>query len=159
MSQNNNFEDFLNSDEYDKLVELLQNSSDDEINMVFGSLAIDNIPIISPKSPIIDLPYVVDNSINKEEKSTKHGEENNMYSLDIDKIEITKMQKRNTKNRCGKCNSKLKLINFTCRCGITFCSNHRFPENHLCNYDHKKKSREIMRHDNPVVTANKVPKI
>lgn len=154
MSQNNNFEDFLNSDEYEKLVELLQNGSDDEIDMVLGSQLIDNVPMVSPKSPIIELPNMGNSSI----KIDADKEENNMYSLGLDKIEITKMQKRNTKNRCGKCNSKLKLINFTCKCGITFCGNHRFPENHLCDFDHKKKSREIIRHNNPVVTANKVPK-
>ena len=67
------------------------------------------------------------------------------------------MEKRNSKKRCGECNTKLKIIDFTCKCTIIFCNKHKFPENHLCNFDHKKRSREQIKSKNPLVVANKVP--
>lgn len=35
------------------------------------------------------------------------------------------------------CRKKLTMTDFTCRCGIRFCMNHRFPETHTCTFDFK----------------------
>ena len=40
--------------------------------------------------------------------------------------------------KCTICNKKLKLTDFACRCGITFCTKHRLPEQHNCSHDFKK---------------------
>ena len=43
--------------------------------------------------------------------------------------------------RCSheKCNKKLKLISFDCKCGGCFCSEHRYMSSHNCpSIDDKK---------------------
>ena len=44
----------------------------------------------------------------------------------------------NTK-RCNhvSCKKKLLLSDMECKCGIRFCANHRFPEEHKCTFDFK----------------------
>ena len=44
----------------------------------------------------------------------------------------------NTK-RCNHvaCKKKLLLSDMECKCGIRFCANHRFPEEHKCTFDFK----------------------
>lgn len=46
-----------------------------------------------------------------------------------------------------------------CRCGGTFCAQHRYAETHSCTYDYKEEGRKQIEQDNPVVTAPKLPKI
>jgi hypothetical protein len=36
-----------------------------------------------------------------------------------------------------KCNKKLKLTDFKCRCDHIYCSLHRLPKTHNCNYNYK----------------------
>lgn len=41
-------------------------------------------------------------------------------------------------NKCNICKKK-SVINITCtKCDKIFCIKHRCPENHMCEYDHKK---------------------
>ena len=49
-----------------------------------------------------------------------------------------KSAKRYSKKRCSHCNKKLPLCGrFECRCGKTFCSAHRYAEEHHCTYEYK----------------------
>lgn len=50
----------------------------------------------------------------------------------------------NPSNKCyyEECNRKLKLTDFKCRCDNTYCSFHRLPETHKCNYNYKINSNE-----------------
>jgi len=64
----------------------------------------------------------------------------------------TDMIEKNKIRRCGlvNCNHKLKLTDFQCKCGKTFCSSHRYKEEHDCDYDyteeiHKDKKIDEMR--------------
>jgi len=43
--------------------------------------------------------------------------------------------------RCSlvNCNRKLKLTDFPCKCEKTFCSFHRYKEEHNCDYDYTKQ--------------------
>lgn len=59
-------------------------------------------------------------------------------------------------NRCGCCNKKVGVIGFKCRCGITFCGSHRYPEEHDCSIDYKGAGRDAIAKANPVVKADKV---
>ena len=64
------------------------------------------------------------------------------------------------RQRCSVCTKKLGLATtFTCRCGLLLCAQHRYPETHRCTFDYKGTGREVLRHQNPVVTAVKLPKI
>ena len=62
--------------------------------------------------------------------------------------------------RCSVCRKKTGLAtSFTCRCGGTFCSIHRYAEEHKCTFDYKGTGRQLLQQSNPVVEAPKLPKI
>eukprot|EP01067_Filipodium_phascolosomae_P007966 Filipodium_phascolosomae@DN6688_c0_g1_i1.p2 len=63
------------------------------------------------------------------------------------------------KNRCHICNKKLGLLGFVCRCSLSFCSKHRYPEDHECSFDHKTFVRSEISKCNPEVLGSKVNKI
>ncbi|OMO82145.1 Zinc finger, AN1-type [Corchorus capsularis] len=62
-------------------------------------------------------------------------------------------------NRCMVCRKRVGLTGFRCKCGITFCGSHRYPENHGCTFDFKKVGREEIARANPLVKAAKLRKI
>lgn len=157
MAQNDNFDDFINSEDYDKLMELLQNGSEEEINLLLGGIPQMNItPVTSPKMHTSEqIPTPISTTTPTSE--TKPNDET--YSLGLDDEKLAKMRKRNTKNRCGECNTKLKLFDYTCKCEIKFCGKHKHPEEHFCNFDHKKRSRKVLEENNPAVVATKIRKI
>eukprot|EP00731_Ephydatia_muelleri_P027987 Em0019g860a len=50
-----------------------------------------------------------------------------------------------SKKKCWKCSAKLPLSQQQlgeCKCGFVFCSLHRLPEQHDCQYDHKEVGRQ-----------------
>ncbi|WVZ92774.1 hypothetical protein U9M48_038815 [Paspalum notatum var. saurae] len=62
-------------------------------------------------------------------------------------------------NRCSSCRKKVGLLGFPCRCGATFCSMHRYPEKHSCEFDFKTAGRAQIAKNNPLVMAPKINKI
>ncbi|KAG5539753.1 hypothetical protein RHGRI_020087 [Rhododendron griersonianum] len=58
--------------------------------------------------------------------------------------------------RCSSCNKKVGLLGFQCRCGVTFCGAHRYPEEHDCKFDLKAAGKAAIARENPVVKADKV---
>lgn len=62
-------------------------------------------------------------------------------------------------NRCATCRRRVGITGFKCRCGITFCGTHRYPEQHGCTFDYKAMGREAIAKANPVVKAEKLDKI
>ncbi|GAU16064.1 hypothetical protein TSUD_339350 [Trifolium subterraneum] len=62
-------------------------------------------------------------------------------------------------NRCGTCRKRVGLTGFKCRCGITFCGTHRYPEKHECGYDFKAVGRDEIAKANPVIKADKLRRI
>lgn len=58
----------------------------------------------------------------------------------MDKINDMK-KKNNKRKRCGhdECNIKVGFVDLVCECGIKYCSKHRLPEYHNCNYNYKEK--------------------
>ncbi|OQS02624.1 hypothetical protein THRCLA_05025 [Thraustotheca clavata] len=49
------------------------------------------------------------------------------------------------KRKCWTCRSRLALAPISCKCGYTFCSNHRYPEMHNCSFDYKRDGKR--KHD------------
>ena len=51
-------------------------------------------------------------------------------------------QKSRKANKCPhpECKKKIKITDFKCKCNKTFCSKHRPPEMHDCDYDYKCKN-------------------
>ncbi|XVE61505.1 hypothetical protein DITRI_Ditri06bG0045800 [Diplodiscus trichospermus] len=68
-------------------------------------------------------------------------------------------QQQQQPNRCMVCRRRVGLTGFTCKCGITFCGSHRYPENHGCTFDFKKVGREEIARANPLVKGKKLEKI
>ncbi|XP_076933330.1 zinc finger A20 and AN1 domain-containing stress-associated protein 5-like [Bidens hawaiensis] len=62
-------------------------------------------------------------------------------------------------NRCGSCRKRVGLTGFTCKCGVTYCGVHRYPEKHECSFDFKTVGKEMIATANPVVKAAKLDKI
>ncbi|XP_027337767.1 zinc finger A20 and AN1 domain-containing stress-associated protein 7-like [Abrus precatorius] len=58
--------------------------------------------------------------------------------------------------RCASCFKKVGLTGFVCKCGVTFCGTHRYPEKHQCSYDFKTAGRDAISKANPVIKADKV---
>ncbi|KAK4419360.1 Zinc finger A20 and AN1 domain-containing stress-associated protein 4 [Sesamum alatum] len=72
---------------------------------------------------------------------------------------IEQQQQQQPANRCSTCRKKVGLTGFRCRCGITFCGTHRYPEKHGCTFDFKTMGREAIAKANPVVKGQKLEKI
>ncbi|GFY36244.1 AN1-type zinc finger protein 6 [Trichonephila clavipes] len=66
---------------------------------------------------------------------------------------------RRNKRKCFVCNKKLGLTAITCRCGGLFCSNHRYDKEHDCSFDYKSMGAEEIRKNNPLIIAEKIPKL
>lgn len=62
-------------------------------------------------------------------------------------------------NRCMTCRRRVGLTGFKCRCGMTYCGSHRYPEQHGCMFDFKGMGRDQIAKANPVVKADKLHKI
>eukprot|EP01055_Gregarina_sp_Pseudo9_P005656 Gregarina_sp_Pseudo_9__5655@NODE_796_length_2206_cov_36_559299_g750_i0_p2_GENE_NODE_796_length_2206_cov_36_559299_g750_i0NODE_796_length_2206_cov_36_559299_g750_i0_p2_ORF_typecomplete_len168_score1_54zfA20/PF01754_16/8_3e13zfA20/PF01754_16/8_6e03zfAN1/PF01428_16/5_6e03zfAN1/PF01428_16/5_1e12_NODE_796_length_2206_cov_36_559299_g750_i0303806 len=61
--------------------------------------------------------------------------------------------------RCGVCSRRTGLLGFSCRCGGSFCTQHRYPESHSCNFDYGSLQRERLAKSNPRVVSEKLEKI
>ncbi|MCL7046581.1 hypothetical protein MKW94_014442 [Papaver nudicaule] len=59
-------------------------------------------------------------------------------------------------SRCLTCRKRVGLTGFKCKCGITFCSTHRYPEQHGCTFDYKAVGRDAITKANPIVKAEKL---
>ncbi|CAF0721874.1 unnamed protein product [Didymodactylos carnosus] len=67
---------------------------------------------------------------------------------------------RKSTAKCFLCKKKTGLATtYSCRCGSSFCSEHRYPEAHNCPYDYKAEGKRLIERNNPVVAAPKLPKI
>ncbi|RZC82167.1 hypothetical protein C5167_044951 [Papaver somniferum] len=58
--------------------------------------------------------------------------------------------------RCSTCRKKVGLTAIKCKCGLTFCATHRYPEKHECTFDYKALGRNAISKANPVVKADKL---
>ncbi|XP_052210885.1 zinc finger A20 and AN1 domain-containing stress-associated protein 1-like [Diospyros lotus] len=62
-------------------------------------------------------------------------------------------------NRCSSCRKKVGVLGFKCRCGATFCGEHRYPEKHRCSVDFKAVGRDAIAKANPVVRRCKIERL
>ncbi len=63
------------------------------------------------------------------------------------------------KKRCFKCNKKIGILGFECRCMYIFCEVHRHPDSHCCTFDYKRHHRNKLKKDNQVVAHEKITKL
>lgn len=64
-----------------------------------------------------------------------------------------------TRCNIATCRKKLGLTGFKCRCGHSFCGQHRGAEDHECTFDYKTFERLKIEASNPLVQAAKVQKL
>lgn len=68
--------------------------------------------------------------------------------------------KKPQKLRCAQCNRRLGVIMvMRCHCEKVFCAQHRYAEAHNCSYNFKAVGKQILERENPLVVAQKLPKI
>jgi hypothetical protein len=69
-------------------------------------------------------------------KSTEIHEIHEIH--EIQDIPVVIIKKKINHKRCSNCNIKTTLIDreMVCKCGLTYCSMHRFSNDHNCSYDY-----------------------
>ena len=62
--------------------------------------------------------------------------------------------------RCNvsSCKKKLGLTGFKCRCGHSYCGQHRYAESHECEFDYKALAKAKIADSNPLCQASKIQK-
>ncbi|XP_026410365.1 zinc finger A20 and AN1 domain-containing stress-associated protein 1-like [Papaver somniferum] len=60
------------------------------------------------------------------------------------------------KNMCFSCNKKVGLTGIKCKCRSVFCSLHRYPKKHSCDFDYKSVGRESLAKLDSQVKADKI---
>ena len=69
-----------------------------------------------------------------------------------------KKEKKEKKKRCYECNTRLKMISYTCKCGHIFCHKHLNPHSHNCTFDYMTEKKKQIEKNNPKL-ASKFDKI
>ena len=54
------------------------------------------------------------------------------------------------------CNKKINLTSIKCKCEKIFCSYHRYPEQHNCDFNYKDEMSKKLKDLNPKITNKKV---
>ncbi len=72
--------------------------------------------------------------------------------------EKTSKPKKKKSARCNhpECSTKLKLSDIVCRCGLQFCSEHRYSDKHNCSYDYREFGKKELTKNNPQIICKKV---
>lgn len=69
--------------------------------------------------------------------------------------EEAKVKQVNT-SRCWTCNKKIGLLGFKCKCDFTFCSEHRYSDQHACSFDYKAQGKQLLTQANPTISPAKL---
>lgn len=65
-------------------------------------------------------------------------------------------------SNCIICNKKLKIIEIatnSCKCKNIFCSLHKNPEEHKCNYNYRLNKSNDIEKNNKKIVCEKITKI
>lgn len=60
---------------------------------------------------------------------------------------MTIPEKRPKRCQMVNCRKRLMLSDMVCRCNKYFCSLHRLPEQHECNYNYKAENNDTAKRD------------
>lgn len=119
----------------------------------------------NPK-PVVDSLFTLPSSASSSAASSSSSvkpDDSPAVALDTEMVVVVAPQAASQlvaqPNRCSVCRRKVGLTGFRCRCGITFCGTHRYPEQHGCSFDFKSMGREAIAKANPLIKAEKLEKI
>jgi len=76
----------------------------------------------------------------------------------VEKAEAPKKEQADH-TKCFDCKRKVGALGNKCKCGFTYCKNHRLPEDHECDYNFKQEGIARLAKQNPTVVASKVSMI
>ncbi|CAF0787540.1 unnamed protein product [Rotaria sordida] len=122
----------------------------------------------SSRDAIIEERYKLDSKLNNPwSNTTNHNlltTNNNLQSNTTTIYNTNKLPpvivNRKSTSKCFLCKKKTGLATtYQCRCGSSFCSEHRYPEAHACAFDYKAEGKRLIERNNPLITAPKLPKI
>ncbi|GFU39117.1 zinc finger A20 and AN1 domain-containing stress-associated protein 9 [Nephila pilipes] len=117
----------------------------------------DPIPRNQPKA--IKKSVKAESGSNISSKTPSGKEKEATTSSTANKLKKKSDTARRNKRKCFVCNKKLGLTAITCRCGGLFCSVHRYDKEHDCSFDYKSMGAEEIRKNNPLIIAEKIPKL
>ncbi|KAJ2162710.1 hypothetical protein GGF46_000435 [Coemansia sp. RSA 552] len=69
---------------------------------------------------------------------------------------VPKRRSQKNKGRCFLCRSRVPLVKQTtnrCRCDYVFCDEHRYPDQHDCDFDHMARDRLQLQLTNPKLNS------
>jgi predicted nucleic acid binding AN1-type Zn finger protein len=100
------------------------------------------------------------NEKTKDSESKEAMNESNAKEAQQEETEKAPKKVQKKKNRCWNCRKKVTLAGqFECKCGYVFCSLHRYPDAHECDFDWKKQHQDKLAQDNKTVAPSKLDKI
>lgn len=111
------------------------------------------------KSPVYRRRNILEH---KQDNTWNNNHDKNLEKKEfvVENVQLPNIVPKKTRTRCAFCNKRLNITTVhTCRCGGIYCSQHRYSEVHGCQYDYKTEGRKILEQANPLVAAQKLPKI
>ncbi|CAM4773988.1 unnamed protein product [Rotaria magnacalcarata] len=115
----------------------------------------------SSRDAIIEERYKLDSKLSNPWSNTINNnlQSNTTTSYNSNKLPPVIINRKST-SKCFLCKKKTGLATtYQCRCGSSFCSEHRYPEAHACAFDYKAEGKRLIERNNPLITAPKLPKI
>lgn len=79
-------------------------------------------------------------------------------SLIPNNLNVCNKSKR-IKLSCRICNKRLPIFVIKCKCNQSYCSIHRYPDEHDCKYDYKTEFQKELALKNKKIKVMKVDKI
>lgn len=94
----------------------------------------------------------------QEEEQTKQEEK--AVTDQMDSLKLASPACSEPKPFCSHCKIRCRpALRFVCKCGLTFCQTHRYPDKHACTFDHRAAGLASIQANNPRVVKDKVENI
>jgi hypothetical protein len=68
-----------------------------------------------------------------------------------------KVQKN--KKKCWECKKKVGLTGIECRCRYVFCGQHRYPDDHSCDFDFQTMGKKRLAEANEKIVSSKFERL
>ncbi|CAF1482181.1 unnamed protein product [Adineta ricciae] len=111
------------------------------------------------RDAIVDERFKLDSKLTTSLSSNVTATTSNSSTCNPNRLPPVIINRKST-SKCFLCKKKTGLATtYQCRCGSSFCSEHRYPEAHACAFDYKAEGKRLIERNNPLVTVPKLPKI
>lgn len=77
----------------------------------------------------------------------------------VKRFRISKRKVQEDSTKCWTCKKKIGILGIECKCGYIFCSTHRFPAIHECDFDHARLHKKKLVKENPTLASDKMDKV